>query len=203
LSLLVLSAGANASPWYLGAGGGEGEAEVIGHDRSQLVAESLAGNGQASLSAAGSEVDDTDSWKIYVGYRLNDWLAIEGSYQDLGETDGTFAATLDSPGNPITSGKLSSEYEAVALAAVAHWQAVEWLALQAKIGGHYWQHEYRLQGTNTHINDDDNGTGLLYGFGIRLGHWQHMALRLEWERFDNVEQEDGIDVKSLSLEWQF
>lgn len=212
LSLLLLAPLALSAPsllsaqplprWYLGAGLGQGEAEVIGHDRSQQVFQQLSAAGFQPGNIMGSEQDDTDSWKLYGGYRFTPWLAAELSYHDLGHTTGLFAANLNGSAS-LTQGRLRSEYQAVAAAMVGQWQVIKPLALFVKGGLHHWQHQFELKGEQVNINHTDSGNGYLYGAGVQFSLWQAASLKVEWERLADIEDEDGLDVKTLSLEWAF
>lgn len=57
------------------------------------------------------------------------------------------------------------------------------------------------------ITEKSDGTDLLHGFGLECGPFTDLAvlanslLRLEWDRFYGIEDEDGID--STSLVWQY
>lgn len=188
--------------WYIGGGLGEGEAEVIGHDRRAQVVDTLADDGYQPAAVTGSEQDDTDTWKLYAGYHIKPWLAAELSYYDLGHTSGLFSATFaDSSLND--NGKIRSEYQAFALTAVAHWAIVERLSLFAKAGLHRWEHDFQLKGSSITSSETTSGTGPLYGFGAKVNLWRDLALKIEWERLADIEEEDGLDVKSLSLEFAF
>ena len=51
------------------------------------------------------------------------------------------------------------------------------------------------------ITDSEFGTGLLYAAGLEYRFWQRWAVRYEWTRLDNIENEDGIDVRGLALDY--
>ena len=37
--------------------------------------------------------------------------------------------------------------------------------------------------------------------GLEYRFWQRWAVRYEWTRLDNIENEDGIDVRGLALDY--
>lgn len=202
LSVTTITSAQPYSRVYLGAAVGQGEVEVIGHDRSQLIYQHLAQAGFQPTVAAGSEIDDTNSWKLYGGYRFKPWLAAELSYHDLGHTTGLFAANIHGFA-ARTQGKLRSEYKAISIVGISEWQFMNHLSLLAKVGIHHWQHQFNLNGELINISNKHSGNGLLYGAGIRFLLKQDLSLKLVWERLADIEDEDGIDTKTAALEWTF
>ena len=71
------------SGWYFGGGIGSGEAEVVGHNRSTMVADFFAKEGIGVTNASGGQPDDTDSFHFMLGYQFNDYFALEGSWYVL------------------------------------------------------------------------------------------------------------------------
>ena len=200
LSTTPLVAAQPSSHWYFGAGFGQGEVEVIGHDRSELIYQRLAQAGLQPTTTIGSEDDNTNSRKLYGGYRIKPWLAAELSYHDLGHTTGLFATDLNSV---RATGNLRSEYKAISVSGVGEWHLINHLSLLAKVGIHHWQHQFDLDSALIDISDTRNGNGLLYGAGMQLSLWSNLSLRLEWERLADIEDEEGVDTKTLSLQWDF
>ena len=202
---LVISMPSHAqsiSNWYLGAGLGRGEAEVIGHERSPLVFQNLARAELQPTVVTGSEQDNTNNWKLYAGYRVKPWLAAELSYHDLGHTTGLFTASLNGIATNV-QGTLRSEYQAVAIAIVGEWQVLKQLSLFAKGGLHFWEHQFDIKGGVADISNTRHGNGPLYGAGVKASLWSAASLKLEWERLFDIEDEEGIDIKTVSLEWAF
>lgn len=209
---MLAQAGEN-SRWYIGAGAGITEAEVIGHDRSGIIRKNLENSGIAVGSATGSENDDSHSLSLRAGYRFNDYFHLEGGYQDLGDTDGHFRATVFNPGATTITGTLESEYWAVSLAALGRYPVLSWLGIYGKMGIHHWDHEFKIRSrgsaVSVNITGDRDGNDLLYGFGCEFGSFtdvsflRNVTLRLEWERFYGIEDEDGIDTQTLLLQYSF
>ncbi len=201
------------SGWFVGTGFGTAEVEVIGHDRSSQVTKNLTKLGYAVQSAIGSEDDNSSSLSLRGGYRFCPYLAVEGAWVDLGETDGNFVATVLNPGSTAVSGTLESDYWAVSLAALGRYPIQPWLGVYTKLGVHYWDHELELvgqgAGVNVDITDKSDGTDLFYGFGLECGPFtdvrllRNTSLRLEWERFYGVEDEDGIDSTTMVVQYNF
>ncbi len=212
--LAMSSAAAQADvpkPWWLGVGAGIGEVEVVGHDRSQLVTQLLADTGYSVAEVVAGEDDGTDTLSLSGGYQFSRYVGVVLSYQDAGTTNGNFVASLageDSPGGQL-QGSLQSDYRTLSAAARGYWPVLQWLVLQGELGVHRWQHDFELQGANTltgapvEEKQRDTGYGALYGFGVGFIVQPWLGIDLYWQRFDGVEGEPGIDVKSIQAQFRF
>ncbi len=167
----------------------------------------------AELAAAGitatSSVDDTDNgWKIYGGYKFNQNMAVEGSYADFGEL------TIDSNVTSPFTGTIHTTWEAqtLAVAGVGILPLAYSMELFGKIGVHYW--DVDLQSTASagggagSASESDNGTSLLFGVGAGYNLNNNFALRAEWERYDNVGDdnttgESDVDMWSVGVMYMF
>ena len=201
------------SGWFVGAGFGSAEVEVVGHDRSKQVANNLSKLGLTVVTAAGGEHDNATSKTLRGGYRFCRYLAVEGAYQDLGKTSGSFSAIVLNPMPTAVSGRLDSEYWTVSLAVIGRYPLFPWLGVYSKIGVHHWDHEMHINGQGSGISidrvDKHDGNDILYGFGIDLNPFYKVSVlkktsvRLEWERFHGIENEDGIDTSTLTVHYHF
>ena len=197
------------TPWYMGVSGGSGEVEVVGHDRGAEVQKALSEADLGVNSTAGAEDDGTSVWKIFAGYWINDNWAIEASYQDLGHTSGTFSSSVSQNGSTSNlNGKLKSEYDAVASSIVGKWNFNRWVGVYGRAGVHYWQHDFSAKGSNNlGISVDetvtDNGFDYLYGGGVVGYLSESISVRLDWERFHGIEDEEGVDIKTLTTVYRF
>lgn len=213
LSGIVLSALAGALqaevalPWWLGVGAGIGEVEVVGHDRSTLVAEVLADAGVELLSATAGEDDATRTLSLAVGYRFTPYLGASIEWQDLGSTEGSFVVQPSADPAMQLQGEIRSDYTAWSLAGTGYWPLLSWLSLQGRLGMHYWHHEFELRGspadTGATRRSSDAGIGALLGAGIGFTPLPWLGFDFYWQRFHGIEDEAGIDVKSLSVVFRF
>lgn len=107
--------------------------------------------GQADYDIGG--FDDPTSWTILAGYNINEYFAAEISYTDFGEADDDITPiwTIDA--------------DAVAAALVATYPINEKFGVFAKLGAISWDATLEEQGYGEIASDD--GTDLLYGFGLR------------------------------------
>ena len=157
----------------------------------------VEGAGLSVIEAAGAEHDNTHTWQVFAGYRFKSWLAAEVACSNLGKTDGDFTAILDGP--ETVSGELESSYQALAGSALFSWPVAPWIAPFARLGGHYWQHDMALSGDGISANETDSGLNLLYGVGVDLFVASFLGIRVDWLRYQGIENEPGIDVREIGL----
>ncbi|MGY0218152.1 outer membrane beta-barrel protein [Endozoicomonadaceae bacterium StTr2] len=197
------------SAWYMGVAGGSGEVEVVGHERGPDVRKVLNKTGLGITTLSAGEKDGTNVWKVFTGYQINNHFAIEASYQDLGHTSGHYTATVTQNGTTSTlSGKLDSEYQAASTSLLGQWSFNEWVGVFGRVGMHYWEHEFSVKGSNAQgvsVNktENDNGFDYLFGGGLSANLADNISVRAEWERFHGIEDEDGIDIKTVSVVYRF
>lgn len=212
--LAMLSAATQADvakPWWLGLGAGIGEVEVVGHDRSQLVNQLLADAGYSLGEVVAGEDDGTDTLSLSGGYQFSRYVGVVLSYQDAGTTNGNFVASLAGEASPGAQlqGSIQSDYRTFSAAARGYWPVLTWLVLKGELGVHRWQHDFELQGWNTlsratvEEQERDTGYGALFGFGVGFIVQPWLGIDLYWQRFDGVEGEAGIDVKSIQAQIRF
>ena len=111
--------------------------------------------------------ENTFAWKIFAGYRLAPYLALEGGYRDLG--------------------KISTTQGAVALESkTTGWDVnglgvftITFVDLFAKAGAFF----YKTDGKVDALEDNSKGTGFLWGLGAGV-HLGTLGVRLEWENLE-------------------
>lgn len=210
LLLLLNVASARAAelrPWWISAGAGIGEVEVIGHDRSELVVAALSAAGYEVNGVLAGEDDATRTRDLGVGYRFTRLWSLSLRYLDLGSTDGGFIADTDTGGQ--LQGSIESEYRALSLAAGIHWPLSSWFSLQGQLGLHRWQHEFELRGWQQDTGIavvqqlEDSGNGLLFAVGAGFQVLPWLGFDIGWQRMHGIESEDGIDVKTIRAVFSF
>jgi hypothetical protein len=208
-SLLVVAALATASGighaqdavapgFYIGAGGGWSN---VKWDEAAIAGQ-LASLGYA----AGSVTSDREgtAWRVFGGYRVNQWLAAEAGYTDYGNTGWT--ATISRPaGSLATTGDLTTwELDALLIWPVMGVEpylrvGVGYASLDAatSAGG-----AARASGGSS-----DNSTRLRYGAGAQM-HFGSFGVRADWTRTDGVGGDAtggkmNADTALISLMWRF
>lgn len=136
---------------------------------------------------APSETDT--AWRLFGGYQINRNFAAEIGYHNLGEV------------NFVQGDRNAQVWELVGIGA---WPVANALSVYGKVGGYYGKSE--LKSSVVPSGDDTNG-GLTYGFGAQYDFMPQAAVRVEWQRYDQVggsrTGETDIDVMSVGLLWRF
>ncbi|MFZ6048896.1 outer membrane beta-barrel protein [Pseudomonas sp. CR3202] len=103
--------------------------------------------------------DEDNSYKAYVGYRFNPYLAVEGAWVDLGSFGGGRA-----------------DFEGHSLQAAAHFGVPvgDRLRLFASAGVHAWDADSDITGGSSDLD-------LTYGLGVELDVFRNFGVRLEQE----------------------
>lgn len=127
------------------------------------------------------EIDDTDyGYKLFGGYQLSPWLAVEGGFREMGT---------------LSSGRVKTELSGIDAFAVAGFPLGP-LRLFGKLGGIYGQSDTRIKGGIKYSNDGfDLGAGA--GLEFELGSF---GLRGEAEYFDAL---DGVWMYSVGATFTF
>ena len=182
------------SAWYIGAGVGQSRATI---DEPRLRA-SLAANGE---TVTGFTKDERDTgYKLFVGRQLNQYVAVEAGYFDLGKFD--FRSTTS--GNGVLNGEAG--FRGVNLDLLGQLPLSQRLSLLGRVGMHYTKTNTEFSGnrllgsTNTHASERKLNAKL--GLGLEYKFSEALALRGEVERYrlnDAVGNRGDADLYSVSL----
>jgi OOP family OmpA-OmpF porin len=145
----------------------------------------------------GVSCDDKDTaWRILGGYQFNRNLSIEGAYTDLGELSAT------GPG-----GSVSAEASALELVGVGSFPLTNRFSLYGKAGVYRGEVEGRLDTALVTGSDKDENTDFTYGAGVKFDMTQNVALRAEWQRYNDMGGDDttetDVDVLSVGAIFKF
>lgn len=160
---------------------------------------------QSDLTAAGLtgtlSVDDDDlGWKLYGGYRFNQYFAAELAYVDLGTAEADVNITAPVAG----SANVEAEADGVTLALIGRYPFNDKFSAFAKAGAFFWEVEGQASvtvlGATTTLGDDDDGTDFVFGLGADYALTDHISLRAEWERYD---MDEDVDMFSAGIEYRF
>jgi predicted porin len=136
------------------------------------------------------------AFKIFLGYRVLDWVGFEAGYVDLGEI------TLRGSQPGVTRFRL--EEAGFGAFGMLYWTPVPQLDLFAKGGFVISQAHVRTNSFFGSLDDTDNSTDLAWGVGgqVRFGN---LAVRAEYERFnlDVGAGFDSPDMISVGASWTF
>ena len=204
LALCATTASAQTSGFYGGASIGQAKVDM---DNSSDDSAKLAT--ELGFTNISSSQDDSDtSWKIFAGYKLNQNLAIEGGYADLGK----FQLNADGILNGVT-GKLDGSVK-------SHAYFIDLLGVLpmgdfsvfGKLGGAYTQTKAEASASYSSASASDsvkeNKFSPKLGVGVEYNITQSIAIRGEFERYFNVGDdsttgESDVDVWSVGLKASF
>jgi outer membrane immunogenic protein len=163
----------NDSGLYLGAGVGRFNVEVDGIEDVGQTIESF-------------DSDDT-TFKVFAGWRFNQFLGVELDYMDLG-----------SPEDTIDDVRVQAEINGVApyLIGTIPLGPIE---LFAKVG--YYFYDVKIEAESVDVLDESD-EDLVYGAGIGLTLFGHLHARIEYEIIE-VSDVDDANALWLSGAWRF
>ncbi|HHC7296385.1 TPA: OmpA family protein [Vibrio campbellii] len=134
---------------------------------------------------------------IYLGYKINDWLAVEGGYDYFGDAK----AVYPSLGDPSIKAPYSAEVQGIELGLVSQYNLTEKLSILGKVGALGWKADKTGKELDYTVNEEDKDISLMLGAGLeyRLSH--NWGARLEYQWFDNVGGKDtgGSDINFLTV----
>jgi OmpA-OmpF porin, OOP family len=190
---------------YLGVGAGQSKAVDPPPSCSDLA---VLFNPGYSCS-----INDTDTgWKIFAGYQFNPNFALELSYLDLGKPKLTANGVLG--GAPISL-KQTLHTTGFSIDGVLSVPLSKEFALMARVGLFAWSVDAKATATNNNTgvtanaSDKPSGTTLNYGLGAKYDFSGSVGLRVEYQRFTNLGDENtigplfNVDLLSASLVYRF
>ncbi|MBN7796837.1 outer membrane beta-barrel protein [Parahaliea mediterranea] len=150
----------------------------------------LQGDGGTKIEDQDFEFDDDDvGYKVFAGWQVLSFLAVEGGYVDFGEVKDT---------TPLTRTRIATDgWSAFAVGNLP----LGFIDLFGKVGVIRYDADLDFDGSNSSFKDSESGTDAAYGLGaaIELGSF---AIRGEWEYFD-VDGLDDLSMFSVGATYQF
>lgn len=204
LGLLALASFASSgvladdSGWYLGGNAGLAQATID----DQGIAAGLLADGFTTTAIRDDENDL--GFKLFGGYQLNRYFALEAGYFNLGEFD--FTATTVPAGTLDGRIKLSG----MNLDAVGRLPFTDRFSAFGRVGVNYAEAKDRFAGTGA-VNvvqpkRDKRDTNYKFGLGLQYELTERLGLRAEAERYridDAVGSKGDVDLLSLGLVYRF
>jgi predicted porin len=156
--------------------------------------------GQVNTDFSDDALDDAfdgkdTAFKLFLGYRVLDWVGFEAGYVDLGEI------TLKNSQPGVQNFRL--EEAGFNVFGVVYWDIAP-VDLFAKAGFMVSQQHARTNTIFGAFDESDNSTDLAWGVGAQV-RFDKLAVRLEYEHFD-LDVDDGFDppdMVSLGATWTF
>ncbi len=164
----------------------------------------LAGAGAAGVTSADSGTANLQ-WRLQLGYKLTDWLAVEGGYIDLGKAKYTAS---------YAGGGAVGKWQAGGpdIAALGIYPVTDSLSFFGKLGviDAKAKTKFAATGAAAPISGKTSQTHVepIYGLGAMYKLTDNAGVRLEYERVNNVGDslktgKADVDIVSLGLSYQF
>jgi len=158
---------------------------------------------QADLTALGltSTVTQTDlsrsGWTPYVGYQINERLAVELGYVDLGDVTTSISGTTTDVNSYLNTATAVHPTTASGWSAriVAQKAFSDKVIGMVNIGAFMWSADYTLASATASKDFDDDGISLSFGLGLQYEVNDHIPVRLGWTRYNL----GGVSVHAWEL----
>jgi len=144
------------------------------------------GGGVGQFNAQIDDVDDVDStvdewdeddtaYKLFAGYRLNNFLSFELDYINLGEPSGAVV-----PGRNV-----DAAVDGFAPYVIGTIPLGEWFEVYGRLGYYFYDATTGVEdGVGGRVEFDEESEDLVYGAGIGANFGDRFNLRFEYERLD-------------------
>jgi OOP family OmpA-OmpF porin len=132
--------------------------------------------------------DDPGGIEIIGGYNINPNFSVEVSYVDFGE-----ASDNEPPEWLISS-------NTIALGAVGKVPLTPEFELFARLGYHSWDGELSESGYGK--LDEDDGSGMLYGFGANYKLSEKFSIGVRYTNY-NFDKDTDVTLLSANLQYNF
>ncbi|WP_107851902.1 outer membrane beta-barrel protein [Oceanimonas marisflavi] len=156
------------------------------------------------LESEGASVDDNDvGYKLFAGYRINNFFAIEGFYADLGKAT---AAGSGLVGGNTAHASADVDASTFGLSALAIYPINDKVEVFGKVGFNAWDADANASlripanGINESASDSDDGTDPMYGVGAAY-NIDNLSLRVEFERYEL--DDANVDMASAGISYKF
>jgi OOP family OmpA-OmpF porin len=196
-----------AGGFYIGGGLGLSYGSFDGDDFSTGSVQQAANEALVDLGLpSGVVITSSDTskegfgWKLFAGYRFNEYLGIEGSYANFGTFNADYNGTY--LGVPLAVG---SDYKVDSwnLMGVLRYLIDDALSFQAKLGAAFTNatNEVSLAaaGTAASVEESENKTNFLWGLGAGYNFTPKLAVLAEYENYGKVGSADTTGRVTVSL----
>lgn len=205
---IILSTVVAAAMLSMGSAFAGGGSLFGGSDESSMSEGAFYGGGsvgQATYRCTMSDDDcSNDGWKIFGGYKINQNMAVEAGYYNLGEEEADYDTDY---GKMHATGKASG----IGVTGVYSQPVAENFEVFGKLGAMFWNVEgeasHVVEGTKISATDEEDGTSVLFGLGAAYKFNDNWGIRGEWERYTaeyedvdaGKDSEEDIDILSAGV----
>lgn len=171
---------------YFGAGGGVGYVSYNNSDFSNIAnLLNTAGVSGGGFTQSTSKETVDFGWKVFGGYRFNQYFGLEGSYADFGKFD--YQYQFSQGGVPAGNGSMSYKAYSWNIAAVPRYGLENGLFVQGKLGAAFTTAENTFNlvvpGFIQQGSDRKSRTNLLAGVGLGYDFPNGLSVIGEYEYY--------------------
>lgn len=191
LGLMLFAAQVSAEDWYGGIA--FGNTSVDYDDEAAELQQQVSVLNIPGLSSASASIDDEDTGiKLYLGNNINDYMAVEFGYTDLGEVSTEASVTVFGAG----SASISATESVYGLfgSLVGKLPVSETVNITGRAGIYLWDYDLDITESGTLGSSEqsftDDGNDVFYGLGLEVG-WFNL--------FYEVYDVDGEDIDFIGI----
>ena len=197
---LAVSTGAAHAQFYAGAQGGYVTGGPNGGEISSQLVNDLG------YFSASTTVDSGDAgWRVFAGYQILPWLAVEGAYLDLGKA--TWSSVVAPPGTVDVSLRTT----AWTLGVAARYEFVPKFFGYGRISAAWTETRASVSTTGFAESGGDQSarqTVPAYAAGLEYAFTPRLSARLEYERINGVSSDQlggkfDTNYTSLGVRYSF
>ncbi|HHO59556.1 MAG TPA: porin family protein [Thiotrichales bacterium] len=163
--------------------------------------------GVSNISGS-AELDEKDSgFKLFAGYQLNNNVAIEIQYADLGvaELTGNTGDRFELEGVLLQftedNARIAGESKSAGIAMLVGLDATATINPYVKFGLQKWSVDYTVSTPTLTASETEKGSDPFFGLGVGFRVTPSLSAMAEYERYD-IDDSDS-DFISFSLSWRF
>jgi OOP family OmpA-OmpF porin len=141
--------------------------------------------GSASLSEDfdGFNVDsDSTAFRLVAGWQINDYLSVEGGYQNFGAFEQTFTVN----GEPVD---VSLDADGFMLGGTGSFPLSDRFALYGRVGAFFWDGDAEINNVSQARPEDTN---LYLGAGVSFALTGQLKLIVDWTRYNLEDTESNV-----------
>jgi OOP family OmpA-OmpF porin len=195
--------------FYVGFGAGAARWDVDQDEVDSMVVGAFESLGLTMVSGNSKLSESDASLGVIVGFRFLPYLAVEGEYLTLGTAD--YEARGDVTDGVVTlpvKATLETDSKGVAVSALGIWPITERWDVYGRIGMMHADTSARARissdGVGSSASDSETSEEVLYGVGATLKASSQWDVRLDYQRFQDVGDEEVTgesSVDRLSVQW--
>ena len=204
IGLISFSTGASAqegnSGFYVGAFGGQASYDIAKEDMDDLFVFALDVAGLPIVQGESSLEDSDTGFGVIAGYRLTPYVAIEASYLDLGAAEYRLAGFADlgaTFGVIEFEGGADIEVTGPAVALVGIIPVSETIELYGKAGMFFSETDFTVFIDTVSESATFSSEEIMYGAGMAWNLNPNWSLRLDFQRFADVGDEDELGEANI------